>query len=68
MASRTHNYHPDVNADVRQKQTFALQKCHVRFTLESGHVRRELECPLSARSGHRVSTDAVVTKGNWTEY
>jgi hypothetical protein len=29
-----------------QKQTFALQKSHVRFTAESGHVQRTTACPL----------------------
>jgi len=27
---------------------------HVRFTPESGHVRRERQCPLRANSGHRI--------------
>ena len=35
-----------------QKQTYAVRKGHVRFTPESGHVRRNYECPLWAKSGH----------------
>ena len=27
--------------------------CDVRFTRESGHLRRIIPCPLSANSGHR---------------
>jgi hypothetical protein len=37
-----------------QKQTFAVQKGHVRFTPESGHVQCNSVCPLCANSGHAV--------------
>jgi hypothetical protein len=30
-----------------QRQTFALQQSHVRFTPESGHWRCTNQCPLS---------------------
>jgi hypothetical protein len=30
-------------------------KRHVRFTPNSGHVRRNSICPLSAKSGHTLS-------------
>ena len=33
-----------------QKQTFAVHKPHVRFTPESGHQLRHMECPLRAKS------------------
>ena len=34
-------------------------KRHVRFTPESGHVRCNSVCPLSANSGHSVATSAA---------
>jgi hypothetical protein len=36
-----------------QKETFALQKRHVRFTPKSGHVRCNSPCLLWANSGHQ---------------
>jgi hypothetical protein len=32
-------------------------KRHVRFTPNSGHVRRNSICPLSAKSGHTLSRE-----------
>jgi hypothetical protein len=42
-------------ANVRfgSKADIRAAKSHVRFTLKSGHVRCNLECPLWANSGHR---------------
>ena len=37
-------------------------KGHVRFTPESGHVQRNLGCPLSANSGHHLD---LVTTSIW---
>ena len=36
------------------KADMCSAKRHVRFTPESGHVRRNFVCPLCANSGHRV--------------
>jgi hypothetical protein len=36
----------------------------VRFTPESGHVRRNYGCPLRANSGHLTPFDHLVRTGN----
>ena len=41
-----------------QKQTFAVQNAHVRFTPKSGHMQCTSRCPLSAISGHSRRTKA----------
>jgi hypothetical protein len=33
------------------------RRCDVRFTPESGHVRRNYGCPLSGNSGHDSQPD-----------
>src|SRR5262249_2634748 len=47
----------EMGGDVRfgSKADICAAKSHVRFTPESGHLQRKLECPLWAKSGHRQS-------------
>jgi hypothetical protein len=46
-----------IAADVRfgSKADTCSAKRHVRFTLNSGHVRCKEGCPLSANSGHALT-------------
>ena len=46
-----------------QKQTFAPQKGHVRFTPESGHVQCTSACPLCANSGHHSANGSMPSDG-----
>ena len=46
------------------KADVCAAKGHVRFTPESGHVRRNYRCPLWAKSGHLTPFDHLVRAGD----